>query len=134
MAFIHKNINSALLMLIVFISTALVTATVYSVEAFDTINEAYADRTMQAENLAKELAEKEAYAATLQQTAQLNQEREKALAEFIEKQRQDTVGQDTQTTTVTPEPQVQKTPAKQPYNPYRQKYWGWVPRKIYSVY
>ncbi len=137
MTFIHKNVNSALLMLITFISVALVTATVYSVEAFDSINEAYAEKAMEAEALAIELAEKQAMTDSLQQTAQLTQERENALAEMLEKQRQ-TAQQQTEQS-ASQDVKLSSELAKQvryssgPYNPYRKAttYWGWVPRKTY---
>jgi hypothetical protein len=117
-------------MLIVFVSTALVAATVYSVEAFDNINEAFAKKTMEAENLAAALAEKEAIANSLKQSAQLTQEREKALTDFIEKQRQQTSQDAKAATAETVQPEkttAKKTVAKASTS----KYWGWMPRKIY---
>lgn len=137
MTFIHKNVNSALLMLITFISVALVTATVYSVQAFDSMQDAYAEKAMQADELAQQLAENKAQAESLQEAAQLTQAREKALAEIMQKQRD--------------EAQLEQKPAveaksqsitnsnsggpvfKAPYNPYRQKYWGWTPNKLYVI-
>ena len=86
MTFIHKNVNSALLMLITFISVALVTATVYSVQAFDSINNAYAEKAIQADELSKQLADNQAIADSLQQAAQLTQQREQVLAEIVQKQ------------------------------------------------
>jgi hypothetical protein len=88
MAFIHKNVNSALLMLIAFISVALVTATVYSVNAFDSINNAYVEQAIRADSLAAELAQKSAMTDTLKETAELNQAREKALSDILAKQRE----------------------------------------------
>lgn len=129
MAFIHKNVNSALLMLIAFISVALVTATVYSVEAFDSINDAYAEQAMRAQALEAELAQKAAMTDTLQKTAELNQEREKALAEMLEKQKQEAAEQQSSNTvtidaTATGTTSVQaSSTAKTPYNPYRNRYW-----------
>ncbi len=128
MAFIHKNVNSALLMLIAFISVALVTATVYSVEAFDSINDAYAEQSVRAQTLEAELAEKAAMTDTLQKTAQLNQEREKALADMIEKQKQEAVQQQSDSTvtidaTATGTPVQTSSATKTPYNPYRNRYW-----------
>lgn len=137
MTFIHKNVNSALLMLITFISVALVTATMYSVQAFDSINEAYAKQATKAETLAAELAEKQAMTDRLQQTAQSAQERENALAEIYEKQRQ--AAQEQTEQSASQAVKLSSEPAKQvrynsgPYNPYRKSttYWGWVPRKTY---
>jgi biopolymer transport protein ExbB/TolQ len=130
MAFIHKNINSALLMLITFISVALVTATVYSVEAFDSMNEAYAEKAMQVDALAAELAAKEAMTDSLQKTAQLTQERENALAEILEKQRQETAPQSTDSAAqVSTEPATKDsvTYPSAAYNQYRKpsRTWGW---------
>lgn len=88
MAFIHKNVNSALLMLIAFISVALVTATVYSVNAFDSINNAYVEQAIRADGLAAELAQKSAMTDTLKETAELTQAREQALADILAKQRE----------------------------------------------
>ncbi len=128
MAFIHKNVNSALLMLIAFISVALVTATVYSVEAFDSINDAYAEQAMRAQALEAQLAEKAAMTDTLQKTAQLTQEREKALAELLEKQRQEAAQQQSSNTvtidaTATGSTVQSPGTATTPYNPYRNRYW-----------
>ena len=136
MAFIHKNINSGLLMLITFISVALVTATVYSVQAFDSLNEAYAEKAMLADTLSAELAEKEVMTDTLKQTAQLTQEREDALAQIIAQKQQETAqpqvenaAQVTATNARASYPGAQKAP----YNPYRQKYFGWTPQKKYVI-
>ncbi len=128
MAFIHKNVNSALLMLIAFISVALVTATLYSVEAFDSINDAYAEQAMRAQALEAELAEKAAMADTLQKKAQLNQEREKALAEMLEKQKQEAAQQQSSNTvtidaTATGSTVQSTSATRTPYNPYRNRYW-----------
>jgi hypothetical protein len=136
MAFIHKNINSGLLMLITFISVALVTATVYSVQAFDSLNEAYAEKAMLADTLSAELAAKDVMTDTLKQTAQLTQEREAALAQIIAQKQQETAQPQVESAA-----QVSVTNAKAsypgvnkaPYNPYRQKYFGWVPQKKYVV-
>ena len=126
MAFIHKNVNRGLMMLIAFISVALVTATVFSVEAFDGVNEAYAEQAMQVESLQAELAEAQIQKDSLKQAAALNQEREKALAVILEKQRKDAEEEQakTQTIKVSSEPaKLTSEPAsKRPYNPYRQKY------------
>ena len=89
MVFIHKNVNSALLMLITFISVALVTTTVVSIAAFDNMNQAYAHKAMEAQALAAELAEKQANAETAQKTAQLSAEREQALAHIVQQQKDD---------------------------------------------
>ncbi len=137
MAFIHKNVNSGLMMLVAFISVALVTATVYSVEAFDSINTAYAEKTMQVEALSAELAEKEAMTDSLQKTAELTQEREKALAEILVKQRQETAEMQKSGDNAQQQITVSSEPAKATkypsgvYNPYRQRYWGWYPQKRY---
>ncbi len=135
MTFIHKNVNSGLLMLITFITVALVTATVYSVHAFDSINEAFAEKAMEAESLAAELAEKQVMTDSLQKTAQLTQEREQALADILEKQRQQAVEQAPAVTSdVTVSTEAAKSSYSGPYNPYRKRttsYWGWVPRKTY---
>src|SRR5574341_722266 len=134
MAFIHKNVNSALLMLIAFISVSLVTATVYSVEAFDSLNEAYAEKAMQVDSLSAELAEQEAKSDSLKQTAQLTQEREKALADIIEQQRQETQ-ESAGTITVPTEPAPKASYNSPAPNPYRKRVWGggWVPPKKYVV-
>lgn len=139
MAFIHKNVNSALLMLIAFISVALVTSTVYSVQAFDSIHNAYAEKAMQVESLTAELAEKEAMTDSLKQAAQLTQEREKALAEILEKQRQKAAQQPAPSTEMTVASEPKKERASYPsgvYNPYRKSartYWGWFPQKRYVI-
>jgi len=88
MTFIHKNVNSALLMLITFISVALVTATVYSVQAFDSINTAYSEKALQADELQKQLSENQAMADSFQQAAQLNQQREQALAAILQQKQE----------------------------------------------
>ena len=134
MAFIHKNVNSALLMLIAFISVSLVTATVYSVEAFDNINEAYAEKAMLVDTLSAELAQQEAKADTLKQTAELTQEREKALADMIEKQRQEEQAS-AGTITVPTEPAPKAKYGTAAPNPYRKRVWGggWVPPKKYVI-
>jgi hypothetical protein len=138
MTFIHKNVNSALLMLIVFISVALVTATVYSVEAFDSINEAYAEKAIYAESLAAELASKEAMTDDLKKAAQLTQEREQALTEII-KQRQAEEEQaraDTQTITVpdTPAKKAATAPGTTYKSPYRTRFYGgFTPQKKYVI-
>ncbi len=136
MAFIHKNVNSALLMLIAFISVSLVTATVYSVEAFDSLNQAYAEKAMQVDSLSAELAHQEAKADSLKQTAQLTQEREKALADMIEQQRQETQ-ESAGTITVPTEPakKASYNSGTAAPNPYRKRVWGggWVPPKKYVI-
>ncbi len=120
-------------MLIAFISVALVTATVYSVEAFDSAKTDYAENAILVESLKAELAEKDAMTDSLKQAAELTEEREKALADILEKQRQESK-EETKTITVSSEPAKKTTyNTKQPYNPYRQRYWGWVPRKTYVV-
>jgi hypothetical protein len=133
MAFIHKNINSALLMLISFLSVALVTATVYSVNAFDNINDAYADQAMRADDLAKELADKSAMTTTLQQTAELTQAREKALSDILTQQREaaaqvaaeSTSNTVTAATTAKTASTARATSNTQVYNPYRNRYNYW---------
>ncbi len=136
MAFIHKNVNSALLMLITFLSVALVTATVYSVQAFDSLNVAYSEKAMEAETLASQLKEHEVMADSLKQTAELTQEREAALAQIVEKQRQEAAQPQTEQAiqvSSEPAPKTAYNVNKQPYNPYRQKYWGWNPTKRYVI-
>jgi hypothetical protein len=135
MAFIHKNVNSALLMLISFLSVALVTATVYSVNAFDNINSAYADQAMRADSLAKELADKSAMTTSLQATAELTQAREAALAKIVEQQKQDAVQAQADTATVnlastatsasTASTATKARANTQVYNPYRNRYAYW---------
>jgi hypothetical protein len=136
MAYIHKNVNSGLLMLITFLSVALVTATVYSVQAFDSVTLALAEKEAAAAELAAQLREHEAMNDALKQTAQLTKDREAALANILEQQRQETVAQEesasTQTIRVSTEPASTATyPRTGVYNPYRQKYFGWVPQKRY---
>lgn len=141
MAFIHKNVNSALLMLIIFISTALVTATIYSVEAFDNIHTAYAEQTLRAEALAAELAEKEAMTASLQETARLTQEREKMLAEILQTQRQraaqvESTGTEKTITTIPTTSASSRLSNEYVINKPKYvagSYWNWVPRKTYVV-
>ncbi|MEM4239867.1 MAG: hypothetical protein QXK08_01610, partial [Candidatus Woesearchaeota archaeon] len=89
MAFIHKNVNNALMLVIAFLSVALTATTVYSIGVFTDINDAYAEQAMRADELQRQLAEKEAMTDSLKQAAQLTQEREAALATILEKQRQE---------------------------------------------
>jgi hypothetical protein len=133
MAFIHKNINSALLMLVSFLSVALVTATVYSVNAFDNINDAYAEQAMRADDLAKELADKSAMTTTLQQTAELTQAREKALSDILVQQREaaaqvaaeSTSSTATAVSTAKTTSTARATSNTNVYNPYRNRYTYW---------
>lgn len=144
MTFIHKNVNSALLMLITFISVALVTATVYSVQAFDSINDAYAEKAVQADELQKQLAENKAIADTMQQAAQLTQQREQALAEILQKKQQEQPAPEQDSPSPAPKARAKPTTntnAGGPtFNsgsvmpkPVRQRYWGFMPRKVYIV-
>ncbi|MEM4247010.1 MAG: hypothetical protein QXR48_02170 [Candidatus Woesearchaeota archaeon] len=137
MAFIHKNVNSALMLLIAFLSVTLATVTVYSVEAFDNINSIASEQAMRADELQKQLAEKEAMTDSLKQAAQLTQEREQALATLLEQQRQEAQKQTENTVTIDAS-QTAQTTAKQtssatvPYNPYRNRYvWPWMAQKRY---
>jgi len=136
MAYIHRNVNSGLLMLITFLSVALVTATVYSVHAFDSVNVALAEQQARASELNAQLREHEAMNDALKQTAQLTQEREAVLSNILEQQRQETAQQDstgsTATIAVSTESASAATyPRTGVYNPYRQKYFGWTPQKRY---
>jgi predicted Holliday junction resolvase-like endonuclease len=136
MAYIHKNVNSGLLMLITFLSVALVTATVYSVQAFDSVTLALAEKEAAAAELTAQLREHEAMNDALKQTAQLTKDREAALANILEQQRQETAQQDstgsTATIAVSTESASAATyPRTGVYNPYRQKYFGWAPQKRY---
>ena len=123
MTFIHKNVNSALLMLIAFISVALVTATVYSVQAFDSVQE----KAMKADDLEVQLQEKEAalqaLTTNLQQTTQSAEEREQALAGILAKQRQEAAQQQpadsTQTITVPTAPAKAAKATASTYKPYQ---------------
>lgn len=137
MAFIHKNVNSALLMLIAFISVALVTATVYSVNAFDSINNAYVEQAIRADSLAAELAQKSAMTDTLKETAELNQAREKALSDILAKQREvaSQVSSDSTGAATVSVPATAKTSTSAAYNynvrnPYLNRYGyfqsGWI--------
>lgn len=128
-------------MLVVFISVALVTATVYSVQAFDSMTAAYAEKATQADSLAIELAEKQALADTAQHAAQLSQEQAKALAEMLQKQRE---------VQAAPAPQLKPATVVNTYKatqnanaggpvfstgytakPTRSIYFGWAPAKVY---
>ena len=140
MAFIHKNINSGLLMLITFISVALVTATVYSVEAFDSLNAAYSEKAMEAEALAAELAQ----TATVQDALEQSKEREAVLARIMEEKQREAEESQAQTEsasmTVTNTGSTERPVAKAPYrsgtayqSPYRRAYWGWYPQKRYVI-
>jgi hypothetical protein len=137
MAFIHKNINSALMFLVAFLSVSLVTVTVYSVGAFDDINGAYVEQAMRADELAAQLKEKQAMTTALQQTAQLNQEREAALAKILEQQKQEAQAQaeSTQSSTVTATNTANtvktQTARTGVYNPYRSRYWPFSTAKLY---
>ncbi len=149
MTFIHKNVNSALLMLITFISVALVTATVYSVQAFDSINTAYSEKALQADELQKQLSENQAMSDSLQQAAQLNQQREQALAAILQQKQEQPAEQAPQATTSTGVPSkaafkpasntaaggptfnagfsqsVQRKPYTSPFS------MNWIPPKVY---
>lgn len=136
MAFIHKNINSGLLMLITFLSVALVTATVYSVQAFDSVSLALAEKEAETAALNAQLRENEAMATSLKQTAQLTQEREQALAQILEQERQEATAEQesasTKTITLASEgASTASYPRTGVYNPYRQRYFGWTPQKKY---
>ena len=149
MTFIHKNVNSALLMLITFISVALVTATVYSVQAFDSINDAYAEKAVQADELQKQLAENKAIADTMQQAAQLNQQREQALADILQKKQQEQAAPEQEATKTAGNDLPSKASFKPATNanaggptfnsgtlqqrPVRKQFWGFMPRKVYIV-
>lgn len=137
MAFIHKNVNSVLMLIIVFLSVTLVTVTIYSVGAFDDINSIAAEQAMRADELQKQLAEKEAMTDSLRQIAQLTQEREQALATMLEQHRQESQKQTENTVTIDVS-QTAQTTSKQtssatvPYNPYRNRYvWPWMAQKRY---
>jgi hypothetical protein len=130
MAFIHKNVNSALLTLIAFISVALVTATVYSVNAFDSINNAYVEQAIRADSLEAELAQKSAMTDALKQTAQLTQDREAALADMLAKEReaaaQATVAESASSTTANvAKATTAKATTPKVYNPYANRYTYW---------
>lgn len=120
MKFIHKNVNTALLLLIAFISLALVTGTVYSVQAFDKLHTQYAEKAIEAEELTLALHEKEQMASQLRETADLKTLREAKLSELLAKERQENESQPApQTQTVQQIPQS-RTGYSLPYNsPYR---------------
>ena len=142
MTYIHRNINSGLLMLITFISVALVATTVYGVTAFDSIAED--NFTMQDEltQLQIQLDDERSLNVGLQRTADLNQKREEVIAGILEQERQSAAdAPDTKVITVSPTSRPQSRTAYSTggvFNPYRQPsktartYWGYTPRKTYS--
>ena len=132
MAFIHKNVNSALMLVIAFLSVALTATTVYSIGVFSSINDAYATEAMRADELAKQLAEKQAVTDSLRSEQLTAQEREKALADMIQKQRDEAVQQQADNTAAislssntAPAAKSTSSSKSSVYNPYRQRYWYW---------
>ncbi len=126
MAFFHIKVNIALLLVIAFLSLTLVTAAVYSVEAFSSISQAYAEKAMQVEALSAELAEKQALADALQKNAEMSKEREQALAALIEKQREaakELKEKKHESMAVKSGSSSESAPYA-PYNPYRRRYWN----------
>ncbi len=131
MAFIHKNVNNALMLVIAFLSVALTATTVYSIGVFTDINDAYATEAMRADELQKQLAEKEAMTDSLRSAQLTAQEREAALAEMLQKQRDEAAQQQAETTATislsanTAQTTKSTSTSSGVYNPYRQRYWYW---------
>ncbi len=131
MAFIHKNVNNALMLVIAFLSVALTATTVYSIGVFTDINDAYATEAMRADELQKQLAEKEAMTDSLRSAQLTAQEREAALAEMLQKQRDEAAQQQAETTATislsanTAQTTQSTSTSSGVYNPYRQRYWYW---------
>jgi len=141
MTYIHRNINSGLLMLITFISVALVATTVYGVTAFDSIAED--NFTMQDEltQLQIQLDDERSLNVGLQRTADLNQKREEVIAGILEQERQSAAdAPDAKVITVSPTSRQIRTTYNTGgvFNDYRKPtstartYWGYTPRRTYS--
>jgi len=100
MGYITHNVNRFLVLLIVFISVALVTATAFFAQEFQGMNEGYDGYLDELKTLETELRVQKALNAEYEQNLELREQREALLQKVIEEER-----------AKTPEPEV-KIPVK----------------------
>lgn len=89
MRFIHKNINTALLMLIAFISTALAATAGTATVLYDSLHEKNAVLSREAKELSIALSEQQYRATQLQAVVEQTAKREEKLVKILEQEREE---------------------------------------------